>query len=298
MSELGIVVVHFHAERLLGESIESLRRSRFAQFSAVVVDNGSTSDLRWVEDDDRFRLLEAGRNLGFAAGTNLGLESLPTTTPFLMLLNPDVVVEPGTIGAMIEVLKENEAIGAVSCRLLLPSGRLDAACRRAEPTLWSAFCKHSGLSRLLPGSRVAGSYNLTYLDPLQPHPIDSGTGAMLMLRRAAFDACGANLDERFFLYGEDLDLCRRIREAGYPLLYWPQISAVHHKGSDRVRSASTTFHFYRAMWLYYRKWGRFRDNALILAPLLLVVSMLGVAELMRNEIKKRFRPGSPNASAL
>ena len=183
----------------------------------------------------------------------------------------------------------SSSFGAATCRLLLPSGRIDPACRRSEPTLWSAFSKQLGLSRLVPANRVFGHYNLTHVDETRPHPIDAASSAFLLLRRRALEACGGGFDERFFLYGEDLDLCRRLREAGFPLLYWPGATPVHHKGSDRLRAAPVTVHFYRAMWLYYRKWGRFRSNPLVMGPVALAIFALGSFELFRNEIRRRLQ---------
>ena len=283
---VGIVIVHFHAERLLARCVESLQRSSLRSFQVVVVDNGSREDLSWVEGDPRFRLVRNATNTGFAAATNVGLQSLPEPIPLVLSLNPDVVLEPDVLAEMVQVMKTNEALGAATCRLLLPSGEIDPACRRTEPTVWSSLCKQLGLSRLARGSRIFGSYNLNHLDSTRPHPIDAGTCAFLLIRARALIECGGGLDERFFLYGEDLDLCRRLREAGYPLLYWPEVSAVHYKGSQRVRTASVTAHFYRAMWLYYRKWGRFRSNPLVLGPLLLAIVALGSVELVRNEVKR------------
>jgi GT2 family glycosyltransferase len=286
--EVGIVIVHFNAEALLERCICSLQESDFTSFNALVVDNGSSRDLSWVERDPRFRVLESPANVGFASATNAGLDLLPDSAPFVLILNPDVVLEPNTLSEMVRVMEANEALGAATCRLILPSGRIDPACRRSEPTLWSSLSKQVGLSRLAPGSRLFGSYNLAHLDPARTHPIDAGTGAFLLIRRSALEACGGKLDERFFLYGEDLDLCRRLREAGYPLLYCPSVSAVHYKGSRRIRSAWVTVHFYRAMWLYYRKWGRFGGNPFVLAPLLAAILLLGSLEVVSNELKRRF----------
>ena len=174
---------------------------------------------------------------------------------------------------------------------LVPGGGIDPACRRSEPTAVSALAKQLGISRMLPRSRVFGRYNLTYLDASEPHEIDSGTGAFLLVRRGALDDAGGRLDERFFLYGEDLDLCRRIRQAGHRILYWPELTALHMKGSGRIRDARTTRHFYRAMWIYYRKWGRFRSNPMVLAALAGGLVTLGSAELARNAFRRTLRTG-------
>ncbi len=291
MTRLGVAIVHYRAEELCRECVRRLRSSDMSDFAAVIVDNGSDQRLEGFEDDPRFGLEEPGRNLGYAAGINLALERLPPSTPYVLLLNPDVLVERETIGSVVDALGAEHEIGAATCRLLLPSGELDPACRRSEPTVVTALAKQLGVSRLFPGNRILGRYNLTYLDPDLPHDVDSGTGAFLMLRRRALQEVGGRLDERYFLYGEDLDLCRRIRAAGYRIRYLPAAIAHHVKGSGRIRDGRTTRHFYRAMWSYYRKWGRFRSNPLVLAGLSGMLVALGSAELARNAVRRKLQAG-------
>jgi N-acetylglucosaminyl-diphospho-decaprenol L-rhamnosyltransferase len=284
---LAVALVHYRAEGLLARCLAALRGSTLADFRAVVVDNGSSRPLGpALADDPRLELVTAGRNLGYAAGINLALQNLPRDTPYVLLLNPDVLVDEGTIAATLAALEERPGVGAATCKLLLPSGRIDPACRRAEPTPWTALAKQLGLQRLFPRSPRVGRYNLAHLDPSVPHAIDAASGAFLLLRRAALEQVGGRLDERFFLYGEDLDLCRRLRETGWSLLYWPHARALHVKGSGRIRSARTTAHFYRAMWIYYRKWGERRRHPLVLGPLAVALVLLGTTELLRHELAR------------
>jgi N-acetylglucosaminyl-diphospho-decaprenol L-rhamnosyltransferase len=278
---LGIAIVHFHAEELLARCIEHLQASRMADFQVCIVDCGSRRALSPLLPDRRFELLEPRENLGFAAASNLAFRHLPETCPWLLTLNPDVLVEAETLGQVLDELQVDDALAAMTCRLELPSGRIDPACRRAEPTVPAALAKFSGLQFLFPQSRRLGRYNLTWLDSNKAHDIDAASGAFLMMRRSALQAAGGGFDERFFLYGEDLDLCRRLRQAGYRLRYTPATRALHTKGSGRVRSLPAIIHFHHAMWLYYRKWGAHRNNPLVLAPLWLgLIVMAGAAMLL------------------
>jgi GT2 family glycosyltransferase len=291
MTRVAVAIVHYRAEELCAECLQRLRASTVDDWDAVIVDHGSSAPLQGIDGDPRIRVEQPGENLGYARGVNLALERLPDSAPYVLLLNADVLVEPETLSTVLEVLEARPELGAVTCRLLLPNGEIDPACRRSEPTAISALAKQLGISRMLPRSRVFGRYNLTYLDASEPHEIDSGTGAFLLVRRGALDDAGGRLDERFFLYGEDLDLCRRIRQAGHTILYWPAVTALHVKGSGRIRDARTTRHFYRAMWTYYRKWGRFRSNPMVLAALAGGLVTLGSAELARNAFRRTLRSG-------
>jgi GT2 family glycosyltransferase len=288
---LAIAIVHYRAESLLRECVLRLRRSTLQDFAVCVVDNGSDDGLAWLDGlDARVEVVRSPLNLGFAAGANVAVSRLPPS-PFLLLLNPDVLVEEPTLEGVLEELGNDASVGAATCRLVLPDGGIDPACRRADPTLFSGFAKQFGLSALFPRSTWLGRYNLRAVDPERAHRVDSASGAFLMLRREVFAAAGG-LDERYFLYGEDLDLCRTIRGGGRAISYVPAARALHVKGSGRVRAAATTLHFYRAMWTYYRKWGVSRRNPFVLAALGLGISTLAAGELFRNALR-RHRPEAP-----
>ncbi len=282
---VAIAMVHYHAEDLLRRCLGALGKSELADFQLCVVDNGSGDGLAWASAvDPRVRVVTPGRNLGFAAATNLALRHLDAAAPFVLLLNPDVLVAPATIGGAVAAFDDPD-IGVVTCKLVMPGGAIDHACHRADPGLVSGLAHQLGLSRLFPRSRTLGAYALTAEDRERPRDVGSGTAAFLLLRREALDRIGPCMDERFFLYGEDLDLCRRVRAAGYRVVYRPHLSAVHVKGSGRVRSVTATIHFYRAMWIYYRKWGRFRENPVVLGALAGALAGFGAAAVARNGLR-------------
>jgi len=150
MTRVGVAIVHYRAEELCAECVQRLRASNLDDWSAVIVDNGSTTPLHGVDGDPRIRVELPGRNLGYARGVNLALDRLPASTPYVLLLNADVLVEPETLGAVLEVLEARPDIGAATCRLLLPTGDIDPACRRSEPTAVTALAKQLGISRQPP----------------------------------------------------------------------------------------------------------------------------------------------------
>jgi GT2 family glycosyltransferase len=291
---LAIAVVHYHADDMLRRCLNALTASTLRAFEVCVVDNGSADGVAWAEKvDPRIRVVTLGRNLGFAAGTNLALRHLSSDTAYLALLNPDVFVEPTTLHRAIAAF-DDPSIGIVTGRLSRLDGQIDHACRRSEPDLLSGLARELGLDRLFPGSRRLGAYALTYEDPERPRDVDSGSAAFLVIRRALLEHIGPCLDERFFLYGEDLDLCRRARTAGYRVVYRPDVMAVHVKGSGRVRDVHATVRFYHAMWIYYRKWGRHRRNPLVLAPLAAALVGLAATAIVSNTVRARRRGPDPS----
>jgi hypothetical protein len=293
---LAIAIVHYHAGDMLRRCLHALVESTLSSFEVCVVDNGSPDGVAWAEKvDPRIQVVALGQNLGFAAGTNLALRHLSEDTPYVALLNPDVFLEPTTLADAIAAF-DDPAIGIVTGKLVRLDGDIDHACRRAEPDLLSGLARELGLDRMFPRSRRLGAYAMTYEDPERPRDVDSGTAAFLVIRRSILERIGPCLDERFFLYGEDLDLCRRARSAGYRVVYRPNVTAVHVKGSGRVRGLHATVRFYQAMWTYYRKWGRHRRNPLVLAPLAVTLAGLTTVAVASNAVRARAARRPPELS--
>jgi GT2 family glycosyltransferase len=135
---------------------------------------------------------------------------------------------------------------------------MDLACRRSFPSPEVAFYRMVGLSRMFPRSRRFGRYNLTYLDPDEEAEVDALAGACMLIRRAAIEQAGL-LDERFFMYGEDVDWAFRMKELGWRIRYNPRVTILHRKGeSSRRNSRRATIAFYKAMHLFYAKHYRSR----------------------------------------
>ena len=154
---------------------------------------------------------------------------------------------------MVGFMARNPSVGISGCKVLNEDGTLQLACRRGIPTPGAAFYRLTGLSKLFPKSKMMAKYNLTYLNPNEAHEVDAVSGAFLMIRREVIDNIGL-LDERFFMYGEELDWCFRVKKAGWTVMYYPGAQIVHYKGQcSRFNSRKAAFEFYRAMYLFYKK---------------------------------------------
>ena len=252
--DLSIVILNYNTREQLRTCLESVRaEGSTIDTEVIVVDNASSdgSADMVAADFDWVTLIRAPRNGGYAYGNNLGLRQ--SRAPAVMLLNPDTLVPPGSPAALLNRLAAHPEAGVVGPKLVRPDGSMHLACRRSFPTPAVAFYRVSGLSRLFSHSPRFGRYNLTYLDPDLPTEVDSVCGACLLIRRAVIDRIGP-LDERFFMYGEDLDWCLRARQAGWSVRYEPSVVVQHqHGAASRKRPLRTTVHFFRAMDLFYRK---------------------------------------------
>lgn len=257
MMDLSIIIVNYNVRHLLENCIESiLKASKNYQIEIIVIDNnsfdGSAEFIKSRYSSSRcIRLIESNVNLGFAKANNLAIKQ--ATGEYILILNPDTLLQEETIDKCLNYYKSDEKIGALTCKLILPNGKLDLACRRSFPSTSIAFYRMIGLSKLFPKSKILGRYNLTYLDQDQTYEVEAICGAFMLMRKDLFDRVGG-FDEDYFMYGEDLDLCFKIRKAGYKIYYYPETSIIHYKGeSTRKSSLSYVNNFYGAMGIFVKK---------------------------------------------
>lgn len=230
--DLSIIILNYNTRELLRQCLVSVQKSDTSGFSCetIVVDNASTDGSAGMvkEEFPWVKLLVSKKNLGFAAGNNLGI---PTSSgKYILFLNPDTILSKDTLLSMHQYMDNYPGVGAATCRVELGNGKLDEACHRGFPTPWRAFCHFSGLEKLFPKSRIFAGYILGYISLDKIHEIDSGTGAFLFVRRKAGEE--ANWwDEDYYWYGEDLDFCYRLKQKGWKVMFVPKTKILHHKGA-------------------------------------------------------------------
>ncbi len=260
MTELGIVIVNYNTRDLLRECLRSVYASRcVGNLDVCVVDNASTDGSAEMvrAEFPQAPVIANPHNSGYAAANNLALRECKAR--YVLLLNPDTLLPPDALAQAIAFLEAHPNAGVVGPKLVRPDGSLDLACRRSFPTPEISFYRLIGLSLLFPQTRRFGRYNLTYLDPDQSAEVDSVVGAFMLVRGAIVQQVGL-LDEQFFMYAEDLDWCKRIKEAINPqtgqhwqVWYYPTITVVHVKRASSARSARAQRAFNETMLQFYRK---------------------------------------------
>jgi GT2 family glycosyltransferase len=238
---------------LLQDCLASVRESRLPGLDVVVTvvdnDSGDGSAEMVEECFPEFSLIRS-ENLGYPYANNLGFAR--RNARYQLMLNPDTLLPPSALAETVRYMDEHPDVGALGPRLVLADGSLDLACRRGFPTPLNAFAKYSGLSRLFPRSRRLGSYNLTYLNPDETADVGSLVGAFMLLRGEALEQIGG-LDQTFFMYGEDLDLCFRLASLGWRVVYWPGVTVLHYKRASSSQSTRASREFFRAMRIFYDK---------------------------------------------
>jgi len=263
MDELYIVISSYNNAALLLDCLRSVAAAHPGIPTTVyVVDAGSTDGTTTPVQRDfpTVRLRVAAKNRGYAALNNLALREVVAAVPAdvdrtriaVLLLNADTMMPPDALSGLLDALAEHPEAGIIGPKIMLRDGSLDLACRRSFPTPANALWKLTGMAARHPLSPRFAHYNLTYHDPDEAIEMDSGMGACLLVRLAAIDDAGL-MDERFFMYGEDLDWCYRIKVQGWHVRYEPRVRILHYKGSSsRQRSIRTTLAFYGAMWRFHQ----------------------------------------------
>jgi hypothetical protein len=255
MKDLSIIIVNYRTYQLTRQTVESvLEGDHPFRYQIYLVDNhsgdGSLEKLQEdYQDQEHITFIKSEENRGFAHANNLALKEV--NSRYVLLLNSDTQIIGDCLEKCLEYLDHDETIGVLGCKVLLPDGRLDLACRRSFPTPTVSFYRMTGLSKLFPHSRRFGRYNLTYLDEDETYPVDCVVGAYMMVRREAITEVGV-LDEDFFMYGEDIDWCYRIKSAGWQVIYFSPARILHHKGGSGA-SENLLKEFYRSMYLFYKK---------------------------------------------
>lgn len=244
-----------------------------AECVAAVLANGTTLEVLVVDNDShdgsiarveaRFaaepnvRILCNGANLGFGAGCNRGAAAARGDA--LLFLNPDCIVDATVVASLRRLLDSDARVGLIGALQVDAQGRVDPASRRHDPLLRRALASVSGLARLVPGAGVALN-----TDPVVPaEDVDAISGALMLMSRAVFDRVGG-FDEGYFLHCEDLDLSRRVRDAGYRVVCATAIGVVHAKGgSSRRRPVFVAWHKHRGMWRWFAKFDPAARNPLL-----------------------------------
>ncbi|MBI1223356.1 MAG: glycosyltransferase [Bacteroidetes bacterium] len=252
--DISIVIVNYNVEHFLEQALLSVRKALAKVKGEVwVVDNrsvdGSVAMVR--EKFPEVHLIANSDNPGFAVANNQAI--LQSKGRYVLLLNPDTVVEEDTFRKVVDFMDTHPDAGGLGVKMIDGKGEYLPESKRGLPTPQVAFFKMFGLSKLFPKSKIFGRYHLGFLDKDKVHEVDVLAGAFMLLRKVTLDKTGL-LDETFFMYGEDIDLSYRITQAGYKNYYFPETTIIHYKGeSTRKTSVNYVFVFYRAMVIFARK---------------------------------------------
>lgn len=270
--KLSVVIVNYNVKHFLEQCLNSVFKSaEHCQTEVFVVDNNSVDGSCAMVKSifPQVKLIENKINYGFSYANNQAIKI--SSGEFVLLLNPDTVIEEKTLKTVCNFMDKNPDAGGLGVKMIDGKGRFLPESKRGLPTPEVAFYKIFGLSKLFPKSKKFGQYHLSFLDKEKIHIVDVLSGAFMLLRKETLDITGL-LDETFFMYGEDIDMSYRISLAGYKNYYLPETTIIHYKGeSTKKGSVNYVLVFYNAMIIFAKKHFSKRNAGSLIALIKLAI---------------------------
>lgn len=298
-NKLSVVIVSYNTKQLLNDCIDSVKKADHPAggLEIIVVDNNSPDDsVQMIKQKyPKVKLIANKDNTGFAAANNQGVEI--STGQYVLFLNSDTVVHQDSFTKPLKYLDKNPQVGALTVRLELASGHIDPDNHRGFPTPWTSITHFTHLDRLFPQSKLFNRYYKSYQNFNQTHSIEVAAGSYLLMKKDLFLKIGAWCEDYFF-YGEDIDLCYRVHQAGKDIVYFPHTTVMHYKGASsglrkeskkiarppkktRIKVARSSTN---AMKIFYRKFYRHKYPKPVTGFVLAAVSILGFFRVLKHRL--------------
>ena len=254
ITDITIVIVNYKVKEYIANLLNSVSKAKQDfNIQTIVVDNNSgDNSVEYLKD--RFpevTYIANDENLGFGKANNQAIKIAEGT--YTLIINPDTLVSEDTFSTLIQHMIKHPKCGAAGCKILNPDGTFAPESRRSVPTIWSSFSRVLGLNSLFPKSKLFNQYNMSWMDEDQQVEVPVLSGSFMFWRTKVLKELGG-FDERFFMYGEDIDLCYRIEETGYSIHYVPETSIIHYKGeSTRKGDLKYIWIFNKALYQFFEK---------------------------------------------
>jgi GT2 family glycosyltransferase len=289
---LSIVIVSWNVREDLRECLQSLLREEGSRLESgeieiIVVDNASTDGTAEMVNLEfpQVKLLVNSQNLGYTKANNIGINH--SRGKYILLLNPDTIVHQGALQALIDCAESHPEAGIIGAKLLNPDGSVQRSAR-SFPDIGAGLFRNTFLGRLFPNNPFVRRYLLTDFGYDEVREVDWVSGAAMLVRRDLIERIGG-LDERFWAYCEDVDLCWRAWQAGYKVLFCPNAVITHKVGrSSDQRLVPSLIQHHKSMWLFYLKNYRHR-YPLLLFPLIGLGILLRLAGALLKVASHRLR---------
>ncbi len=254
MIKLSVIIVNYNVKHFIEQCLFSVyKAANGIDLEVFVVDNNSVDGSSTLIKDKfpQVTLIENTVNTGFSVANNQAIKL--AKGQYVLLLNPDTVVQEDTFSKIIEFMDATPDAGGLGVKMLDGQGNFAPESKRGLPTPEVAFYKMFGFAKFFPRSKKFGKYHLSYLPENEINSVDVLSGAFMLIRKSVLDTIGS-LDETFFMYGEDIDLSYRITKSGFKNYYFPKTQIIHYKGESTKRSSlNYVVIFYKAMAIFSKK---------------------------------------------
>lgn len=258
--KLSIIIPLYNSASVIEVTLDAVYASKVNfLYEAILVDDLSPDEgvqivqQKYLSNPNiaaKTKLILKPTNDGFGITNNIGMKE--AKGDYILLLNSDTKVPLENFQVMVDFMDARPDVGIATCKLVLKNGEIDKPSRRSEPNLVRSFFRLFGFQALFP--KIFGAYNMLSSDPNVESEQEACSGAYMMMSRKAYELTGG-FDERYFMYAEDLDLCRKVREAGLKIWWYPKTTCTHFRGQSTKKTPQKMLRaFYQANWIYYKKW--------------------------------------------
>lgn len=261
--DLSIIIVNHNTKRLCTDTVKSIFTSTNSiDYEIIIVDNSSKESETFDLEDKRVKILSGVENKGFGNACNIGADI--AIGRYVLFLNSDTLVQKDCLKKCVDYLDNNSLVGCLGVRTVLKNGTFDHGCKRGFPTPFNALCYILKLDKLFPKSKKFGGYRLSYLSETETNEVDAVSGAFMMIPRSVLQKSGG-FDESIFMYAEDLDLCYKIKELGFKVVYYADTWLIHLKGQSglKTKNLEVIRHFENGLRTFYDKYYLEKNNFLV-----------------------------------
>lgn len=258
--DLSIVIVNYNTKALTAQTVNSvIATTSGIDYEIIVADNSSKPSEYYESNDKRVKVLCKVENRGFGYACNIGANI--AIGRYILFLNSDTIMENGTLKGAVAYMDSHSDIGCLGIKTLLKDGTFDHGCKRGFPTPFNSLCYVLKLDKIFPRVKKFGGYTLNYLPIDKTNEVDSVSGAFMLIPKRVIGKVGL-FDESIFMYGEDIDLCYRIKKAGYKVVYYSDVWMTHLKGQSGLHTKSPLVikHFHNGIKRFYDMYYRDKHN--------------------------------------
>ncbi len=284
--DLSIIIVNYNTKALTEQTVRSVIDTTSAiDYEIIVVDNSSKEKEYFDMSDHRVKVLSGIENKGFGHACNIGTNV--AIGRYILYLNSDVIMQSGTLRGAVEYMDSHRDIGCLGIRTILKDGTFDHGCKRGFPTPFNSLCYVLGLHRLFPKVKRFGGYTLNYLSNDETNDVDSISGAFMLIPKSVLNKVGL-FDESIFMYGEDIDLCYRIKQAGYRIVYYADVWMIHLKGQSGLHTKSPVVikHFHDGIKRFYDMYYKEKHNFIVTFLMHSAINIRYVITLVRAKLTR------------
>lgn len=284
--DLSIVIVNHNTKKLTEQTIKSVfETTNNISYEIIVADN--SSDPLQVLDicDERVKIIKNVENKGFGNACNIGTKI--AIGKYILYLNSDTIMKPQTLEKAVNYMEEHIQTGCLGIKTFLADGTFDHGCKRGFPTPFNSLCYVLKLDKLFPDNKKFGGYTLSYLPIDKTNEVDSVSGAFMLIPRTVLNKVGL-FDESIFMYAEDIDLCYRIKERGYKVVYYADVSMIHLKGQSglHTKNKAVIYHFHRGIKIFYDKYYKDKHNILVTFLMHSAINMRYAITLLMSKLRR------------